>query len=79
MNQSAYGATNLFSKKISGKGERVEGKTCRKVTNGPGSLTVGKDCDQMTWKEYFEDIYDVETDEQAIVYICGSESARDGN
>ena len=39
-------------------------------------LGVGDDDVQETGKEYFEDVYNVDTEEQAIASMCNFEGAR---
>ena len=39
----------------------------------------GKDDALKTWKEYFEDLYNMDTKEQVIVDIYGFDGVRKGN
>ena len=36
-----------------------------------GSLSLGEDEIRRVWKEYFEDLYDIDTQQQVPVHMCG--------
>ena len=39
-----------------------------------------EDCEiQKIWREYYEDLYNIDTQEQVAVYICGFDGVRRGN
>ena len=44
-----------------------------------GMLGVGGDDLQKTWKEHYEDLYNVDKDEQIAISVCGSDGARKDN
>ena len=42
-------------------------------------LAQGKDEIRRIWKEYLEDLYNVDTQEQVAVHMCGFDGIRRGN
>ena len=64
------GNRKLFWKEVSNeKGEKVE--NCSRVKDGNGRLAQGEDEARKNWKEYFEDQYDIDTQEEVPVHMCG--------
>ena len=59
------------------KGGRVE--SCSRVKDGNGRLTHGEDEARKIWKKYFEDLYNVNTQEEVAVLMCGFDVIRRGN
>ena len=49
-----------------------EGKmeSCTRIQGGNGRLALGKDEVQGIWKEYFEDLYNMDTQEKVLVHMC---------
>ena len=47
--------------------------------NGNRRLAQGDGEVRRIWKEYFEDLYDIDTQEQATVYMCGCDGVQRGN
>ena len=41
--------------------------------NGSGRLVQGEDKAQNIWKEYFEDLFNIDTQEEVVVNMCGLE------
>ena len=41
--------------------------------NGSGRLVQGEDKAQNIWKEYFEDLFNIDTQEEVVVNTCGLE------
>ena len=66
MNQDVDGNRKLFWKKVNG--EKVEISSIIKDENG--RLGVGEDEAQRIWKDYFEDLYNIYTQEQVAVNMC---------
>ena len=60
----------LFWKEVSNaKGGKVE--SCSRIKDGNGRLAQGEDEVRMIWKEYFEDLYNTDTQEEVVVHMCG--------
>ena len=70
MNENVNGNRKLFSKEVSNaKGQKVE--SCSRIKDGNGRLAQGKNEVQRIWKEYFEYLYNINTQKQAAVHMCG--------
>ena len=68
MNENVNGNRKLFWKKVSNeKGGRME--NCNRIKAGNGRLAQGEDEVRKIWKEYFEDLYNIDTKEQVAVYM----------
>ena len=50
-------------------------ESCTRINDGNRRLAQGKDEMRRIWKEYFEDLYNIDTQEQ----ICGSDGIWRGN
>ena len=60
MNEDMKGNRNLFWKEMcTAKGGKVE--SCSRVKDGNGKLAQGEDEIRKIWKEYFEDLYNIDT------------------
>ena len=69
------GNRKLFGKEVSnGKGGKVE--SCSRIKDGNGRLTQEENEVRRIWKEYCEDLYNVNTQEQVAVYMCGFDRIR---
>ena len=78
MNQEVNGNRKLFWKEVSNeKRRRVE--SCSKVNEGNWRLAQRKSEVRKIWKEYFEDLYNIDTQEEIAVYMCGFDGIRRGN
>ena len=66
MNEDVNGNRKLFWK--GGKAE-----SCSRMKDGNRMLAQGKDEGGRTWKEYFEDLYNIDTQEQVAVQMSGFE------
>ena len=42
-------------------------------------MALGEIKVRRTWKEYFEDLYNKDTQEQVAVHMCGFDEVRKGN
>ena len=42
-------------------------------------LAHGEDEARKIWKEYFEDLYNIDTQEEVAVHLCGFDGIRRGN
>ena len=54
-------------------------ESCRRIKDGGGRLALGEDEVQRLWNGYFEDLYNVDTEEQVVVHICGFDGIQRGN
>ena len=78
MNEDVNRNRKLFWKKVSNvKGGKVE--SCSRIKNGNGRLVQGEDEARKIWKEYFEDLYNIDTQEEIAVHMCGFDGIRRGN
>ena len=70
MNEDVNGSKKLFWKDVSNvKGGKVE--SCSKIKDENGRLAQGEDKVQRIWKEYFEDLYNIDSQEQVAVHMFG--------
>ena len=46
-------------------------ESCNRVKDGNGRLAQGEGDGRAIWKEYFEDLYNIDTQEKVAVHICG--------
>ena len=70
MNEDVNGSRILFWKEVSNaKGGKV--KSCSRIKDGNGRLSQWEDKMRKIWKEYFEDLYNIDTQEQVPVHMCG--------
>ena len=51
------------------KGEKME--SCSRIKYGNGRLAQGEDEVRKIWKEYFDYLYSIDTQEQVAVHMCG--------
>ena len=78
MNENVNGNGKLFWKEVSNaKGGKVE--SCSRVKDGNGRLAQGEDRARKIWKEYFEHLYNIYTQEEVVVHMCGFDGIRRGN
>ena len=54
-------------------------KSCSRVKVGNGRFPQGEDKARKIGKEYFEDLYDIDTQEEVAVHMCGFDAIRRGN
>ena len=47
----------------------VERWSWSRIKDGNGSMGGGEDGVRRTWKDYFEDLYNIETEHQAVVHM----------
>ena len=59
------------------KGRKVE--SCNRVKDGNRRLAQGEDEARKIWKEYVEDLYNIDTQEEVAVHMCGFDGIRRGN
>ena len=70
MNEDVNENRKLFWKEArSVKGIKVENSNRIKDRNG--RLAQRDDKVRRNWKEYFEDLYNIDTQEEVVVHICG--------
>ena len=70
MNQDVNGNRKLFWKEVS----KVSGgrmKSCNRKKDGKRRLALGEDEVRRIWKNYFEDLYNIDIQEQVAVHMCG--------
>ena len=67
MNQDVDGNRKLFWKEVN------EGKeeSCSRIKDGKGRIKPGADEVQRIWKDYFEDLHNIDIQEQVAVHMCG--------
>ena len=59
------------------KGGKVD--SCRRIKDGNWRLAQGENEVRMIWKEYFENLYNIDTEGQVAVHMCGFDGIRRGN
>ena len=52
---------------------------CSRVKDGNGRVAQGEDAVKKIWKEYFEDLYNIDTQGEVAVHMCGFDGNRRGN
>ena len=78
MNQAVNGNRKLFWKEVSkANGGKVENSNRIKDRNG--RLVLEEAEVQRIWKEYYEDLYSIDTQEQVVVHMCGFDGVWRGN
>ena len=78
MNEDVNGNRKLFWKEMSNvKGGKVE--SCSRIKDGNGRLAQGEDEVRKIWKENFEDLYTIDTQEEVAVPMSGSDGIQKGN
>ena len=48
-------------------------ESCSRIKDVNGRLAQGEDEVQRMWKEYFEDLYNIDSQEQVAVHMCDFE------
>ena len=56
---------------------KVDG--CSTMKDRNGRLTLGGDEVRRVWKDYFDDLYNIGTQKQVAVYMCGFDCFQRGN
>ena len=51
-------------------------ESCSIINDGNGILAQGEEEVRRIWKKYFEDLYDIDTQEQITVPMCGFDGIR---
>ena len=51
------------------KGGKVE--SCSRIKDGNGRLAQEGNKVRKIWKQYFEDLYNIDTQEQVAIHMCG--------
>ena len=78
MDEDMNGNRKLFWKEVSNvKGGMVE--SCNKIKDRNGRLAQGDDEMRKIWKEYFEDLYNIDTQEQVADQMCGFDGVQRSN
>ena len=77
MNEEVNENRKLFWKEVSNvKGGKVE--SCSIIKEGNGRLAQGEDEVRKIWKEYFEDLYNINTQEEVAVHMCSFDEIQKG-
>ena len=69
------GNRKLFWKEANGR--RVENS--KRIKDGNGRFVLEEGEVRRIWKEYYEDLYNIDIQEQVAVYMCGFDGVRRGN
>ena len=76
MNEDMNGYRKLFRKEVSNVNVgKVE--SCSRIKDGNMRLAQGEDKVLRIWKEYFEYLYNIDTQEQVAVHMCGFDGIRE--
>ena len=78
MNQYIDGNMKLFQKEVSKVSEKKMESCCR-IKDGNGRLALGEDKGWRIWKDYFEDLYNTDIQEQVAVQICTFDGIQRGS
>ena len=52
---------------------------CTRIKDGNGRSAQGKDKVRKIWKEYFEDLYNIDTQKEVTLHMCGFDGIRRGS
>ena len=52
---------------------------CSRIKDGNGRQSLGEEEVRRIWKEYFEDLYNIDAKEQVLVHMCGFDGIQRGN
>ena len=78
MNEDVNGNRTFFWKEVSNaKGGKME--SCSRVKDGNSRLAQEEDEERKIWKGYFEDLYNIDTQEKVAVPMCGFDGIHRGN
>ena len=78
MNHDMNGNRKLFWEEVSkANGGKMENSN--RIKDGNGRLALEEAEVQRIWKEYYEDLYNINTQEQVAVYMCGFDGVQRGN
>ena len=50
-----------------------------RIRDGNGRLAQGEDEVRKIWKEYFEDLYNIDTHKEGAVHVCGLDGIKRSN
>ena len=70
MKQDVNGNSKLFWKEVSKANERKV-ENYNRIKDGNGRLVLEAAELRMIWKEYYEDLYNIDTQEEVAVHMCG--------
>ena len=54
-------------------------ESCSKIMDGSGRLTQGEDGVQKIWKDYFEDLCNIDNQDHVAVHMCGYDGIQRAN
>ena len=54
-------------------------ESCSRIKHGNGSLAQGENEVRKIWKEYFEDLCNIDTQEEVAVHMCSFDGIQRGN
>ena len=78
MNQNVSGNRKLFWKEVS-KVNGGKGENSNRIKDGNGRLVPEEAEVRRIWKEYYEDLYNIDTQEQVALLMCGFNGVQRGN
>ena len=78
MNEVVNGNKKLFWKEVS-NGKEGKKESCSRMEDGNGRLAEEENEVGRNWKEYFEDLYNIDTQEQVAVHMCIFDGIQRGN
>ena len=59
--------------------KRGKVESCSTIKDGSGRLAQREDELRKIWKEHFEDLYNIDTQEQVAFHMCGLDGIQRGN
>ena len=78
INEVVNGNRKLFWKGVNNtKGGKLD--SCSRIKDGNGRLAQGEDELRNICKEYFEDLYNIDNQEEVVLHMCGFDGIRRGN
>ena len=78
MNQDVNGNRKLFWKEVT-KANKGKVEDSNRIKDGNGRLALEEAEVRMIWKEYYEDLYNIDTQEQVAIPLCGFDGVQRGN
>ena len=78
MNEGVNGNRKMFWKEVS-NAKGGKGESCSRIKDKNGRLEQGEGEVRRIWKDYFENLYNIDTQEKVAVHMCGFYGIRRGN
>ena len=54
-------------------------ESCSRIKDGNGRLALREDGEQRIWKDYYEDLYNIDPLQQVALHMCGFDGVQRGN